>query len=271
MNTPEFYGATPVKRVRRTNAELAVIDEHILDVLRDEHPATVRSVFYRVMSAGAVEKSENGYRLIGRQLLKLRRDGRIPYGWVSDGTRYTLQTRAYDSASDAITTVASMYRRRIWSTQPEQVQIYSEKDALRAVISPVTNRWDVPLGIMRGYPSESFVYEVANALPLDRHTHLYQLGDHDPSGLDAWRSFEAKVREFNPAAPVTFTRLAVTPEQISTWSLPTRPTKKTDSRSKSFVGGSVEVDAIAPSMCRAAGLMEGSNTRKESLHHGCSP
>jgi len=37
-----------------------------------------------------------------------------------------------------------------------------------------------------------------------------------------------------------------TPEQIEAWNLPTRPTKKTDSRSKGFKGNSVEVDAIPP-------------------------
>jgi hypothetical protein len=42
----------------------------------------------------------------------------------------------------------------------------------------------------------------------------------------------------------------VRPEQIVEWDLPTRPTKKTDSRSKSFEGESVEVDAIEPARLR---------------------
>jgi hypothetical protein len=45
-------------------------------------------------------------------------------------------------------------------------------------------------------------------------------------------------------------RVAVRPEQIVAWGLPTRPTKKTHSRSKSFVGESVEVDAIEPACLR---------------------
>ncbi len=45
---------------------------------------------------------------------------------------------------------------------------------------------------------------------------------------------------------ITFERVAVTPSQITTMSLVTRPTKSTDSRSKSFKGESVEVDAIPP-------------------------
>jgi hypothetical protein len=44
--------------------------------------------------------------------------------------------------------------------------------------------------------------------------------------------------------------VAVTLEQITAWSLPTRPTKATDSRSRGFSGESVEVDAIPPDRLR---------------------
>ena len=39
--------------------------------------------------------------------------------------------------------------------------------------------------------------------------------------------------------------------QIKAWSLPTRPTKKTDTRGKTFKGASVEADAIPPADLRA--------------------
>ena len=48
-----------------------------------------------------------------------------------------------------------------------------------------------------------------------------------------------------------FTRIAVTPEQVERWSLPTRPTKRTDTRAKYFKGDSVEVDAIPPNQLRS--------------------
>ena len=48
----------------------------------------------------------------------------------------------------------------------------------------------------------------------------------------------------------TFERVAVTPQQISAWNLPTRPTKRKDSRSKNFSGASVELDAIPPARLR---------------------
>ena len=52
--------------------------------------------------------------------------------------------------------------------------------------------------------------------------------------------------------PFRLTQLAVTEEQIEEWSLPTRPTKRSDSRARSFGSSvSVELDAIDPRRLRS--------------------
>jgi hypothetical protein len=244
------YRPSTVKRSRRTDAQLADINAVILEVLDDEHPATLRGTFYRVISAGAVAKSEAGYKLVGRQVLKLRRSGDLPYSWITDGTRYILKPRSWNDLDEMLEDAAASYRLMLWRDQNINVQMFTEKDAITGVISGVTAEWDVPLGVLRGYSSESFAWSVAESLPTWKPTIMYQLGDHDPSGVDAWRNFAEKVTAFAPEADVRFERLAVLPEQIELWDLPTRPTKRTDSRSGGFVGESVEVDAIAPSMLR---------------------
>jgi hypothetical protein len=52
-------------------------------------------------------------------------------------------------------------------------------------------------------------------------------------------------------AEIYFKRVAVLASQIDEWSLPTRPTKITDSRAKNFGSISVELDAIPPDRLRA--------------------
>ncbi len=69
--------------------------------------------------------------------------------------------------------------------------------------------------------------------------------------MDITVNIERRLREFAPNAEIHFERIAVTPKQIKKWKLPTRPTKKTDTRSKGFEGDSVDVDAIAPNKLRA--------------------
>jgi hypothetical protein len=57
-------------------------------------------------------------------------------------------------------------------------------------------------------------------------------------------------REFSERRDLHFERVAVTRQQIVDLGLQTRPTKKTDSRAKSFRGRSVELDAIPSATLR---------------------
>jgi hypothetical protein len=230
--------------------ELATLDELIIEVVEQDYPVSLRGVYYRVVSAGGVDKTEHAYRAVGRRLLELRRQSEIPYDRISDGTRWVVRPQSYDDLKDALTDTANLYRRNLWRAQDVEVHIFTEKDAITGVIEQVTSKWNVPLGVLRGYCSETFAYSMAHAIVASgKQTYVYQLGDHDPSGVGAWQDFQRKVSGFIPAADVTFERLAVTPEQIFELELPTRPTKNTDTRARNFAGGSVEVDAIpAPNL-----------------------
>ena len=253
------YGTSPVKRNRRTNSELAELDTAITTAVATETPVTVRGVFYRVVSAGAVEKTEKGYSAVQRRLLHLRRTGEVPYSAITDGTRLRLKPESWDDIEQMLENAASSYRRALWNDQNVEVIIISEKDAISGVIYPVTAAFDVELCITRGYSSETFTHSIAQTvIQNDSHaktTFVYQLGDHDPSGVDAWRSFGERVRDFarrrdGRDAAVEFERIAVTAAQIALWNLPTRPTKGSDSRAAKFVGESVEVDAIPATTLR---------------------
>ena len=76
------------------------------------------------------------------------------------------------------------------------------------------------------------------------------VSDLDPSGVDAARDIEAKLRRYAPEAEIHFERPAVTRAQVEEWNLPSRPTKMTDTRAKKFIGTSVELDAIPASKLR---------------------
>jgi hypothetical protein len=245
------YEASGVKRVRRTRAELDQLHDAILTVCQEDHPLSVRGVFYRVMSAGAVEKTERAYSAVQREVLKLRRSGDLPYEWIADGTRWHIKPDSWDSVEDALYDAASSYRRALWHNQDVYIEVWSEKEAISSIISPITSRWDVPLMIARGFASESFLWSTASTIrSQDKPTVVYQLGDHDPSGIAAWEHVQTKLREFAPDVAIEFERLAVTEEQIYEHDLPTRPTKISDSRAKNFTGDSVEVDALPTSILR---------------------
>jgi hypothetical protein len=103
--------------------------------------------------------------------------------------------------------------------------------------------------VARGFAGESFLWKTAAAMRAQhKPVVVYQLGDHDPSGVAAWEHIQRALRDFAPDVEIEFERLAVTEMQIPMYDLPTRPTKTSDSRAKNFAGESVEVDAIPTSI-----------------------
>lgn len=246
------YGPSPIKRVRRTGVSLEDLRTGLIEILRDENPATVRHIFYMAVSRGLVEKTEAEYKNgIVRNLTILRRQGRIPYSWIADNTRWILRSRTYRSEVEAIRDVARLYRRNLWDGKNVRVEIWCEKDAIASLLSEVADEFTVPVMVFRGYSSVSYLYSLAEEIKSDGlPTFVYYFGDHDPSGVDIQRYVTKTVRELAPDAEIHVERAAVTPEQIRAFNLPTRPTKKTDSRSKGFEGESIEVDALPSSVLR---------------------
>jgi len=248
---PEINGSRPIT-ARRSRAEIESIRDAIVQVLRAEHPATVRQVFYQLVPLGLIAKTEAEYKhTVGRLLVEMRLDGTVPFGWIADNTRWMRKPRTFGSLQAALELTVGTYRRALWAEQDVYVEVWLEKDALAGVLYEVTADLDVPLMVTRGYPSLSFLADAAEVISAQsKPAHLYYFGDYDPSGMDISRVTESRLREFAPTAEIHFERVAVTPQQIAQWSLPTRPTKTTDTRSKGFGNESVEVDAIPPRRLR---------------------
>lgn len=155
--------------------------------------------------------------------------------------------RTFNGVEEALNDTARLYRKALWADADAYVEVWLEKDALAGVVMPITSMYDVPLMAARGYASLSFLYGAADYInDLDVPVYIYHLGDFDPSGVNAGEKIEETLSELAPDADITFERVAVTPEQIAHWNLPTRPTKTSDSRSKTFGDISVELDAIHP-------------------------
>ena len=258
MTSTVVYGISQLNghRHRSTKAELAEIDAAIHEIAEAEHPVTIRGLFYRMVSRGLVPKTDkydkdtrtpSGYGIVQREVLKMRRRGDLPYSWITDGTRLRLKPETWSSAAQALEVTAWSYRRALWNDQPMHVEVWAEKDAIRGVVYPVTAQYDAPLMIARGYSSETFLHETAEAIIAeDKPAVIYHLGDHDRDGVRAWNAIQKRLRAFIPARiDLQFERIAVIPEQITQYRLPTRP-DKTDSG----FGPCVEVDAIPSTVLR---------------------
>jgi len=158
----QIGASTKILRGRGISASTQTLQYGIEAILlRLQPPCTVRQVFYQCSVAGLVEKEESGYRKVQRELLRMRRQGRIPYGWIADNTRWMRKPRTHNGLADALDYVARNYRQSVWASLDDYVEVWCEKDALAGVLLDVTAVYDVPLMVARGYSSETFAQAAA--------------------------------------------------------------------------------------------------------------
>jgi hypothetical protein len=244
----------PKHTKRRTRAAVTGIRTAIRELLEESHPQTVRQIYYALSVRGLIGKTETEYKMtVVRLLVEMREAGEIPFEWIADHTRATYGPNAYGSLAECLRATAKKYRRRVWDDAQCQVFVFCEKDALAAVLGQETDPYDVPLCVARGYSSISYLHEIAKLIEAnDKPAYIYHFGDHDPSGQDAARDIEEKLRRYSNDSTIHFERVAVTARQIEEWNLPGRPTKTQDTRAAKFGHAtSVELDAIPVDKLRA--------------------
>jgi hypothetical protein len=173
-----------------------------------------------------------------------------------DGTRYVTGHNRYRDLEQFTEYAAGLYRKDYWDAADVNVEIWLEKEALEGVLIPtVVNECGLGLHVTRGFASITYLQEAAEEIALDgRPAYVYVLTDFDPSGVSIAEKIESELQARAPDSEVHVRRLAVDREQIERWSLPTRPTKSTDTRAQAFQEKygteSVELDAIPPDTLR---------------------
>ena len=223
-----------------------------VDLLVEKHERmTVRQVFYALEVRGVVEKTEAGYRQVQKQVLVMRREGLLPWSFITDGTRWMRRPRTWDRVDDAVADMARTYRRDLWQSQGCRIEIWLEKDALADLLVETTDAWGVPLMVSRGQSSATFLYNAAKAaqeawISSSTKTFIYALYDRDAGGRRAARTIQRDITAFAPGVPIGFSLLGVTDQQVLDWDLPTRPAKRSDPEAHKFDGRAVELDAIPP-------------------------
>jgi hypothetical protein len=232
---------------RRTKAAAA----QLFLIAHWEEPITLRGLFYRAVSAGVYrDTSQHHYVQCGRIVLKLRRERIMPYSWIVDSTRRRLKPSSWSGLEDYAETVAACYRRDLWARQNDYIEFFVEKDAMAAVIEPVTAEHDVHLNVIRGSVSETFAWNIAAEWnEIEKPIYAYYLGDHDPSGLQIEENLESKLQNFTDN-DFEWERIAITDDQFDRPDLlgfPVKPTVQHKIRNRyisDYGNRCVEIDAL---------------------------
>ena len=255
MSSPYASSGIKLPRVRRTAAQMDAIRHEIVSIANAGQGMTVRHLFYRLVSAGVIEKTEAAYDgTVARLAVDLRRSGEIPYGKIIDGSRLYTAPTTYESVKDAIQDTASSYRRSYWRTADRDLEVWCEKDAIRALIQDTTWGLAVPLMVTRGFASESIVHSLAmDTKRSGKYRVILSLNDYDPSGSIMLNNIVQRALHYAPDALFHVEQIALTREQIDRYSLPTRPTKiEGNSHARHFTDTeSVELDALDPGVLQS--------------------
>lgn len=154
---------------------------------------TLRHLFYRLVSDGIIEKTENSYKSLAGHTSKMRRRGLLDYDVFADNTRWKMQETSYSDWQEALQSTARFYRQALWNNSPVYVEIWVEKDAISNILYEVTNQYDLPLMVARGFSSLTFLHSSASHIEnLGKPSYIYHIGDHDPSGF--WQQIRSKKR-----------------------------------------------------------------------------
>lgn len=240
-----------LKRKRLTTAELAELEAAIIAEVESEYPQSVRHIFYALCYLANVQKLESGYRRIQRLALNLRKQGRLPYERIADGTRYRIKPNTYGSMEEAINETARFYRQALWRDSDVYVEVWCESDSMAGVLGPVTNRYDISLMSSRGFSSHTFLHQAGVEMTsIGKPTFVFYIGDYDPSGMLIGENIEKHLRNFAPTIDIHFERLLIMPDQIEEFDLPTKPVKHS-THSRRFSGTqTVEAEAMPAGQTR---------------------
>ena len=246
------YGTSVVKRLSKV--QTTELEERLIEIASVEQPTSVRGMYYMAMGARLVDKDSQGkrnnYMRVQRRILQLRRDGRIPYYWITDGTRKVYPYNRFDGVDDFAGVAADFYRKDYWIDSPIRVEVWVEKDAMAGKLAPVVrDEFGLGLYVSRGFASETYLQEAGVQIRHDdRPTYVYLLTDFDASGVEIAETVERELVKHAAPIDVFVERIATTPEQMEEYKLITQPVTPTDPRARRFVQRfgteTVELDAI---------------------------
>ena len=216
---------------------------------------TLRQIYYQLVAKQIIPNKQNYYHKLSRLCVMGRDEGILPEEGFADRLREVDKLSSWVDLNEFMETVRRSYHKDKWQNQDRYLEIWTEKDALRGVLSQVTYQYDVSLMVARGQLSRTAIYEASKRYKIksDKECYLYYCGDFDPSGLSIYESIKERLSDFGVF--INYERIALTQKQIEKYQLPSDPGKKTDPNYNKFVSlyGSdmvVELDSLPPDVLR---------------------
>lgn len=240
-------------------AETLEVLRHVEDVLTTytQHwPLTIRQIYYRLVGAYGYDKTDLAYERLCNYLNRARRAEMIPFSAIRDDGWNRVEPICYEKPAEFIQGVieaAEAFIQNKQTYQPYNVFLLAEAAGMVPQLARVAEPYSVPVMSSGGFDSLTIKYELAQeAKRSDRPTVFLHVGDLDPSGVCIFDSLAADVQAFSNNK-ANFIRVALLPEHIEQYDLPTAPAKKTDRRNNG-VNTTCQAEALPPDIL--SGIVE---------------
>lgn len=240
-----FIEWNPQAKTRVLIAQVQTVFEEYQNHL----PLTLRQMFYRLVGAHQFPKTEKDYERLCETMNKARRARLISFGAIRDDGFHNARWpgwQSLDGAKRSLISTAEGYRIDRQRGQPVQLAVWCEAAGMAPQLERVCGPYSIPVYSSGGFDSVTVKHDMAQAFSRIGRVRILHIGDHDPSGVHIFGSLDEDVRAFigEFGGDAEFIRLAVTPDHIARYDLPTAPPKETDRRA--FTGETVQAEAIPP-------------------------
>src|SRR3990170_2368373 len=161
-----------------TTESLALLDKARDLLTASPRPMTVRQLYYRLVAGLVIPNNIRSYQNLVGLLTKARKVDLLDTSKFVDRARAVTGAYGYASLESYLDIVSRAYRRRPNDGQPEYIEVWTEKDALSAVIGDVVRPYGATLVVSKGYTSYTVLVEAAKRFSdeiLERgddHVHL---------------------------------------------------------------------------------------------------
>ncbi|MGW1272058.1 hypothetical protein [Streptomyces sp. NPDC002491] len=189
---------------------------------------TLRQAYYRLVAEGLIPHTPPTYRRLSAQLAQARREERFPD--LIDPLREVHVPSAWPDAASFIQAVPDWFALDRTAGQSTALYVACEKDTLRAQMTGWLEDTGIPVLVVRGFGSQSYVQVVRERTARDpRPAALLYVGDFDASGSDIERDWVARTHCWSHVE-----RILLTHDQVRGYGLPAAVGKAGDPRWPAF-------------------------------------
>jgi hypothetical protein len=240
-----FIEWTPRRKTRE-------VIEQVESVLAEygSQQMTIRQVFYRLVTQHEYPKTEKDYSRLCETIGKARRAQLIPMKRIRDDGFSEYATAANKDLSDVVDDIrrmASSVRLDRQEGQAQRIHVWCEARGVAPMLSECADYYGISVFTSGGFDSITAKHNMGAQFSHQGKPIVLHLGDYDPSGVHVFSSLEEDIRAFTWAygGEVEFERVAVLPDHIEEYDLPTAPPKYTDQR-RFDDDRTVQLEAFSP-------------------------